>query len=249
MTSDKKFKRLVRDRARQTGESYLSARRQLLLKRKKEPVDTTEVNEFDDQVEVTVAHIRVSPRGDGVGAYCTVEFQEADGPRRLPVFIGEAEGRAIAAGIQELDAPRPLTHDMLKQTVEALGARVDSVFIRLQDEDNIYTADVVLVLQDGSESHIDCRVSDAVALVVRCDPRPRLLVHGPLLKEEWPTEVAPGTPLSWPVQVRCSCGTSVSVAEEDLLPPESEDASYVEAATECRSCGRRARIRLQRTTG
>ena len=65
-------------------------------------------------------------------------------------------------------APRPLTHDLLVNIVEALGAELDSVVIS-ELRDHTYFAKL-RVRQDGEMIEIDSRPSDAIAVAVTCDP-------------------------------------------------------------------------------
>jgi bifunctional DNase/RNase len=173
VTAGKGFKRLVRARARRTGESYAAARRALLAKRSEDSMTTVEREE--QLVEVTVDGVR---RFDENTA---VVLREADGGRQLPVFIGAPEAAAIAFALQGVATLRPMTHDALKQMVDALGARPLRVQIGFVPEAATFTADVTVALPDGTERHLDWRVSDAVALAVRTDPRPTVLVPAALL--------------------------------------------------------------------
>lgn len=112
----------------------------------------------------------------------SIALQEKGGTRELNVFIGPAEAAAIAFAMSRPQAPRrPMTHDALKQLVDALDGRVARLVIGLVPEASTYTADVTVVLADGTERHFDWRPSDAVALAVRTDPRPAILAPPALL--------------------------------------------------------------------
>jgi len=95
-----------------------------------------------------------------------VLLQEAAGRKRLlPIFIGNQEAAAIAYALEGVQTPRPLTHDLLKDVVEGLGAEVVRVVIT-EMHDHIYFADLQLKLGDDI-CHVSSRPSDAIALAVR----------------------------------------------------------------------------------
>ncbi len=86
--------------------------------------------------------------------------------RRLPIIIGKAEAQAIAMALENMQPQRPLTHDLFKQTLEALQATLEEVFIYKLKDSRFYAQ---LQLKNMSEEVIiiEARSSDAVALSVR----------------------------------------------------------------------------------
>ena len=98
------------------------------------------------------------------GAYAIL-LKEVDGKKRLPIIIGAFEAQAIALEIEGIKPPRPLTHDLLKQLTDSLGATVLEVII---DElrDNTFYAKIILEVS-GFSQELDARPSDAIALAVR----------------------------------------------------------------------------------
>ncbi len=95
-----------------------------------------------------------------------VLLRETDGERYLPIWIGAPEASAIALAQQGVTPARPLTHDLLRDVVEALGARLDEV--RITDlSDGVFYA--VLVFDTGVE--VSARPSDAIALALRTGAR------------------------------------------------------------------------------
>ncbi len=90
--------------------------------------------------------------------------------RRLPIRIGTVEASAISLGIEPKEGSRPMTHDLLKATVEALGAELMSVRITGVRGTTFY-AQLVLRDAEGREVCVDARPSDAIALAVRCGVR------------------------------------------------------------------------------
>jgi bifunctional DNase/RNase len=98
------------------------------------------------------------------GAYAIL-LKEINGNRRLPIIIGAFEAQAIALEIEGIKPPRPLTHDLLKQIVDNLGAVVVEVVIDELRENTFY-AKIILEVS-GLTNEIDARPSDAIALAVR----------------------------------------------------------------------------------
>ncbi len=114
-----------------------------------------------DFVEVVVDSIRVSL----VSQQRIVILKEVHSERFLPIWIGIFEAESITIALQEVEVARPLTHDLLKNVLAQLGARVVRVeVVALRDE--VYYGNIVVEV-DGREIHIDSRPSDAIALAVR----------------------------------------------------------------------------------
>ena len=90
-----------------------------------------------------------------------------DSDRYLPIWIGATEADAIALKLQDMNVPRPLTHDLLGVVISQLGARVSHILVSDLTDDTFY-AKIVLEC-DGEQIEIDARPSDAIALAVRAD--------------------------------------------------------------------------------
>jgi len=114
------------------------------------------------KVQCEILGLSTSPSTGG--AYALL-LKELDGNRRLPIIIGSYEAQAIALEIEGIKPPRPLTHDLLKNLIDNLGATVLEVFI---DElrDNTFFAKIVIEVS-ALTNEIDSRPSDAIALAVR----------------------------------------------------------------------------------
>jgi len=97
-----------------------------------------------------------------------IYLREVDGERQFPILIGLFEATSIDRRVKSLDAPRPLTHDLLVNVVDSLGAELDSVVIT-ELRDHTYFA-YLRIKQDGELIEIDSRPSDAIAIAVTCDP-------------------------------------------------------------------------------
>ena len=93
-------------------------------------------------------------------------LREAQGAGRvLPIFIGGPEATAIAFALEEVETPRPMTHDLVKDLLEELGARIERVTVT-ELRDATFYAEIVLSAA-GSVHSVSARPSDAVALAVR----------------------------------------------------------------------------------
>ena len=93
---------------------------------------------------------------------------ETDGAgRTLPIYIGDTEASAIVVAMEGRVPGRPLTHDLFRDTLIALGAKLEQVaIVALRDE--TYFAELHLAV-NGSTTVVSARPSDAVALAVRAD--------------------------------------------------------------------------------
>ena len=93
-------------------------------------------------------------------------LQESEGlGRTLPIFIGAPEATAIAFAIQGMDTPRPMTHDLIRDLLEALDTEVLRVVVT-ELRSSTYYAEIVLG-RDRGEVPVSSRPSDAVAVAVR----------------------------------------------------------------------------------
>jgi bifunctional DNase/RNase len=123
-----------------------------------------------EMIEVSIDSIRVHL----VSQSRVVVLKELTADRYLPIWIGPFEADAIAMSLQDVEAARPMTHDLLKSVLHHLGA--ETVRIEIHDlRDDVFYARII-VRVDGREAEIDSRPSDALALAVR--------VHAPVFVEE-----------------------------------------------------------------
>jgi uncharacterized protein len=90
-----------------------------------------------------------------------VLLREVSGERYLPIWIGAVEATAIAFAQQGVVPPRPLTHDLLKDVLEATGNQLDEVRIT-EVKDGVFFATLVF----GSGAEVSARPSDSIALAV-----------------------------------------------------------------------------------
>jgi bifunctional DNase/RNase len=98
------------------------------------------------------------------GAYALVLIEE-NGERRIPIIIGGFEAQAIVIKLENLDPPRPLTHDLFKSFADEFNISLIEVFIYKLEEGVFYSK---LICDNGEKEYsIDSRTSDAVALALR----------------------------------------------------------------------------------
>ncbi|MDR3751724.1 MAG: bifunctional nuclease family protein [Terracidiphilus sp.] len=85
----------------------------------------------------------------------------------MPIWVGIFEANAIAIEIEKVAAPRPMTHDLARNLIRHLNARLERVVITELKDDTFLA---VLWLRQGDEPlMIDARPSDAIALALRSD--------------------------------------------------------------------------------
>lgn len=112
-------------------------------------------------VEVVIDSIRVSLTNQ----QRIIILKELDRDRYLPIWIGPYEAEAITISLQEVEIARPQTHDLLKNIINQLGARLLRVEV-ISIRDDVFYGNLVIEA-NGSTINIDSRTSDAFALAVR----------------------------------------------------------------------------------
>ena len=117
-----------------------------------------------EYIQVDIIGLSTSPSSGG--AYALV-LGEVGGNRRLPIIIGAFEAQAIALELEKIPPPRPMTHDLLRNLFDALGAEVTDIVIDDLREGTFFAK--VRYVADDDEAQLDARPSDAVALAVRTE--------------------------------------------------------------------------------
>ena len=112
-------------------------------------------------IEMVIESIRVSL----MNYQRVVILKEKESDRYLPIWIGPAEADAIAVRLQEVAVSRPLTHDLLRSIIDALGGSIQYIVVNDLTNDTFYARIIMDV--DGRTMEIDSRPSDAIALAVR----------------------------------------------------------------------------------
>jgi bifunctional DNase/RNase len=101
-----------------------------------------------------------------------IELREVDAigtePRSFPIVIGISEAIAIDRRLSGVEIGRPMTHDLLADTIEQLGATLDSIAIT-EIVDGTFYASLNLTDHTGQQIEIDARPSDAIALGITGD--------------------------------------------------------------------------------
>ncbi|MBI2832252.1 MAG: bifunctional nuclease family protein [Chloroflexi bacterium] len=114
-------------------------------------------------IEMVIDSIRVSL----MNYQRVVILKEKEAERYLPIWIGPNEADAIAVKLQNVQVPRPLTHDLLQSVIDIMGASIDSIIICDLKSDTFY-AKIILGVNGGQQTmEVDSRPSDALALAVR----------------------------------------------------------------------------------
>ena len=108
-------------------------------------------------------------------------LREVEGGRSFPILIGLFEATSIDRRVKGEIPPRPLTHDLIKSSIEALGGELQDVVIHTL-EDHTYFASL-RVSRDGELVEIDARPSDAVALAVHFTPHLPIYVASEVLDQ------------------------------------------------------------------
>jgi len=88
-----------------------------------------------------------------------------DQARVLPIWIGAVEAMAISVALNEIPFPRPMTHDLLLNTILNMGGKVESIVVNSIEEGTFFAE--IVVERDGGIVRIDSRPSDSIALAVR----------------------------------------------------------------------------------
>ena len=104
---------------------------------------------------------------DLVGKQPIVLLKTADGNKFLPIWIGHPEAAAILMKLQSQTSVRPMTHDLVSDMLDQLGASISRITVTELRENTFYA--LITVLQDGQEIEVDSRPSDAIALAIRTE--------------------------------------------------------------------------------
>ena len=112
-------------------------------------------------IEVTIDSVRVSLTDQ----QRLVVLREKDAERYLPIWIGPYEAESITIALQEIEVSRPQTHDLIKNILHAMSARLVRIEVISLREDVFYGNLVVEI--NGRIVNIDSRPSDALAIAAR----------------------------------------------------------------------------------
>ena len=113
------------------------------------------------EIQMTVKGLMIDP----ITNMPIIILRDVDGGRVLPIWVGVFEANAIALQIENVQTPRPMTHDLLKNVLEDLEARVERVVVCELRENTFYAA--IHLRMQGQAIVVDARPSDAIALALR----------------------------------------------------------------------------------
>lgn len=112
-------------------------------------------------IKVTIDSVRASL----LSQHRVVVLKEEGMERYLAIWIGPYEADAITIKLQGVEIARPLTHDLLQQSIDKLGAKVSHILVNDLHDDTFYAR--VIMDRGGERLELDSRPSDAMALAVR----------------------------------------------------------------------------------
>jgi uncharacterized protein len=96
-----------------------------------------------------------------------VMLKDVDSDSVLPIWVGIFEANAIAIEMEKMSAPRPMTHDLVRNLIRHLDARLEKIVITEIKDDTFHAA--LWLTQADETVMIDARPSDAIALALRAD--------------------------------------------------------------------------------
>lgn len=99
-----------------------------------------------------------------VDEHQVIVLRETEGERSFPIVIGLFEATSIDRRVKGQPTPRPLTHDLIASTVEALGAEIQDIVISDLREHTYFAK--MRLRHEGELIEVDCRPSDAIAVAV-----------------------------------------------------------------------------------
>jgi len=92
-------------------------------------------------------------------------LKDVDDRKALPIWVGIFEANAIALELEKIVTPRPMTHDLIKNILDQLGATVQQIIINDLRDNTFYA--VIEISINGNRITIDSRPSDAIAIALR----------------------------------------------------------------------------------
>jgi hypothetical protein len=113
------------------------------------------------EIQMTIKGLMIDP----ITNMPIIILRDDDGQRLLPIWVGVFEANAIALQIENVQTPRPMTHDLLRNVISDLEAKVERVVV-CELKDNTFYA--TIHLRSGARMvTVDARPSDAIALALR----------------------------------------------------------------------------------
>jgi uncharacterized protein len=122
------------------------------------------------QIEMNIKGLMIDP----ITNMPIIILRDQEGQRILPIWVGVFEANAIALQIENVQTPRPMTHDLLKNIIDDLSAQVERIVVTELKENTFYA--LIHLRKNGHSIEVDARPSDAIALALR--------THSPIFVEE-----------------------------------------------------------------
>jgi bifunctional DNase/RNase len=117
------------------------------------------------EIEMAIKGLAVDP----ITNMPIIVLREVEGQRVLPIWVGVFEANAIALQVENVQTPRPMTHDLLKSVIDKLGGHVERIVVCELKENTFYAT--LHVLSAKGVLEVDARPSDAIALALRSGAR------------------------------------------------------------------------------
>jgi hypothetical protein len=128
-----------------------------------ETAQTEKASTATGEIEVKIRGLMLDP----VTNMPIVVLKDVASEQVLPIWVGMYEANAIALEIEKATAPRPMTHDLLRNAIRGLKGEVKKVVVSELKDDTFYA--VIWMEQEGELVAMDARPSDALALALRAD--------------------------------------------------------------------------------
>ncbi len=116
-------------------------------------------------VQVRIASLALDSRTNQPVVILKPIDQEPGEGDLLPIWIGHPEATAILLALEDIDVPRPMTHDLLASVIESLDAYVERIEIVRVEEGTFYAA--ITLRGEERVRLVDARPSDSIALAIR----------------------------------------------------------------------------------
>lgn len=116
------------------------------------------------EIEVKIRGLMMDPNSGTP----IVILKDVNSETLLPIWVGAYEANAIALEIEKIATQRPMTHDLLRNLIVEMGARVERVVVT-ELRDNTFFAVIEMRNSSGDFVMLDSRPSDAIALALRAD--------------------------------------------------------------------------------
>jgi len=113
------------------------------------------------QIEMTIKGLMIDP----ITNMPIIILRDKDGQRVLPIWVGVFEANAIALQIENVSTPRPMTHDLLRNVIQDLQARIVKIVVSDLKENTFFA--LIYLQRNGEFIVVDARPSDAIALALR----------------------------------------------------------------------------------